>query len=225
MVQTPPKPRIAEVDEDGNEVPVAPVSFQPVSWRRIREQEGTWALWGGCNARIFHQALWRGSTLTLCEIMMYLPGNERPAFVIAKAAAALALVTVVSHPVDVACQRIAAGCVGYNKAGVYSGLMRALKDDTAYAGLRQGFMHSMLTSPVRFGFLSLPIGFAYMVALFPIDRRATLSKLVDAQKAEEALQKLPKRGFWARNYGGAGFQYYCATCLIGVYIRDILETY
>ena len=27
---------------------------------------------------------------------------------------------------------------------------------------------------------------------FPIDRRATLSKLVDAQKAEEALQKLPK---------------------------------
>ena len=34
-----------------------------------------------------------------------------------------------------------------------------------------------------------------------------------------------QRGFWARNYGGAGFQYYCATCLIGVYIRDILETY
>ena len=38
-VQVPP-PRIAEMDADGNEVAPIAAAFKPVSWRRIREQEG-----------------------------------------------------------------------------------------------------------------------------------------------------------------------------------------
>ena len=37
---------------------------------------------------------------------------------------------------------------GYNKAGVYSGLMRALREDTALQGMRTGVVHALLTSPV-----------------------------------------------------------------------------
>ena len=43
---------------------------------------------------------------------------------------------------------------------------------------------------MRFGFLSLPVGFAYMLALYPLDRRATLIKLVGEDKADEALEAL-----------------------------------
>jgi hypothetical protein len=158
-------------------------------------------------------------------MMMFLPGNERPSVVLAKAAAAVALVTVLAHPVDVVYNRIAAGCPNYTTSGVYSGLMRALRDDTAYDGLRPSFIHTMLTAPVRFGFLSLPISLAYLVALFPLDRRATLSKLDDPGKADEALGKLKARGFWARNYGGAGFQYYCATCLIEISVTTFCTAF
>ena len=77
---------------------------------------------------------------------------------------------------------------------------------------------------MRFGFLSLPVGFAYMLALYPLDRRATLIKLVGEDKANEALEAIhtgAPRSFWRRHYGGAGFFYYCAQCLVEISVSTV----
>ena len=141
------------VDADGNEVEAPVPVMQAVSWRRIREMEGIGALMRGWNSRTIYQAAWRGGTLTCLEMMMYMGSNDSSYAVVGKALAGLAAMTLLAHPLDVVQSRIAAGCPGYSKVGVCGGVLRAMKDDTAYYGARASMLLALLSSPVRFGFL------------------------------------------------------------------------
>ena len=67
-VQSAPTPRIQELDDEGNEVVQEQRPLPPISWRRIRHDEGNGALWNGLHARVLHQALWRAGSISMMEV-------------------------------------------------------------------------------------------------------------------------------------------------------------
>lgn len=204
--------RIQEVDDAGHALQASPPVLAPVRWRRIREEEGAAALWKGWNARLVHQALWRGGSLTLLQYALIFPANSRLGITV-KSVLAFGLVTYAAHPLAVAQTRMQAACSGYSHASIYNGLMQTLKDSAGYAGLKEALLLAGLSVPVKFGFFSLPLSLAWMLALYPLDRRATVRQLegvIQSEGGQRANDPDAGKSWWARNYGDGCFSFYAS---------------